>query len=223
MVDAGDAVIDQMNTGKHNWDPISAAEHAVRIAGNKPIVDYGTKKPIDQGKYNGQAPSDYRSQFRTYLKQRIKANTGRVKDQNGNYTQHPAGHFAVQSAQEDNLKNMKAPEVSKSQAYKAWKSAGKPKEVLKMVKTNPDQVTAGAKASIEGAANNAMSESARANIYRDPFGAVQYGVKHGKISPAWGTIAGFAQQNPMLFWGGLLVGGIALTSLVSSFLGSRRQ
>lgn len=193
MIELGDAIVSQMNTGKHSWDPRSAAEHGIR---------YSTDPK-------------YREDVRKYINHRIKANAGWVWDENGNAAKSPNGHFEGQLMQENNLKGFQAPGIEKSHMKDAWKAAGKPEGVLDLDGT---AVANDVRSGIEQEARGAFADAAKANRWDDPFGAAIHASANGEIPKVWGDIAKWAKENPYLFWGGLAVGGIGLTALISSFL-----
>ena len=199
--DIGDAVVSQMNTGKHNLSGLSAAEHVMRMN-----TDEWYKK---------NAPA--------YIKQRIKAHAGWGKDHNGNAVKNPNTHYDTQFNQEEALKNLKMPEISEKDKYKAWKNVGKPKDFRDAKKR--DAMIAQAMSSTQDAMTQGFTESAKAshNIFSDLGGFGMYAAARGQ-APQWvGWLGNQYRQNPMLVWGGLAAGAIGIGALVTNFLGGRQQ
>lgn len=201
MMDMGDAIVDQMNTGKHNLSGVSAAEHAIRMS----------------------TDDKYKNDASTYIKQRIKANAGWAKDQNGNFVKNPNTHYDTQFAQETAMAGFKAPEVSSSDKRTAWKNAGKPKDFKDPKKR--EAMTNQAMADTVGAIRSGFVDSAKArhNISSDLGGFGMYASARG-MAPSWvGWLGKQYRQNPWLVWGGLAAGVIGIGALVNNFLGSRNQ
>lgn len=199
--DIGDAIVSQMNTGKHNLSGLSAAEHAMRMNADE--------------WYKKHAPS--------YIKQRVKAYAGWTKDQNGNFVKNPNTHYDNQFSQEEAIKSLKMPEISNKDKIKAWKNAGKPKDFRDSKKR--DALVAQAAASTQDAIVKGFTESAKAkhNIFSDLGGFGMYAAERGQ-APQWvGWLGNQYRQNPMLVWGGLAAGVIGIGALVSNFLGGRKQ
>ena len=196
MIDAGDALADQMNTGKHNWDPVSAVEHTVRYAPDP----------------------EYKKNYDMYTKQRVKAYTGWSKDSKGNYHMPAGSAYARIRKQEDNLKNFKAPDPNLFQKWKGYRAAGSPKIDADSAQKH---VTEGTTAAVTKGITEAATSSQK--ILNDPAGGVLYAVNKGKLPKWMGSFANMYKNNPTAFWGALVVGGIGIAGLVSLFLGGRKQ
>ena len=158
----GDAIRNQMHTGKHNLSGRDAAEHAMRM----------------------QNDPEYKKMFESVAKMTIKLHAGWTRDQNGNWVKDPNGHYNTQYAQEQNMQNFKAPEVSDVNKYEAWKAVGRPKEWRDKTKAKAmaDASTNATKYTItEGFTDVAKSGH---NIMSDLGGFGQYMAAHGK-APSW--------------------------------------
>lgn len=195
MIDAADAVIDQMNSGSHNWSPVSAVEHTVRYSSDP----------------------EYRNRYDTYTKQRTKAYVGWSKDSQGNYHMPNGSAYSRIKEQESNLKNFKAPDPTFMDKYRGYRAAGSPNIDQEAAQK---QVTDGT----TNAVTKGFTEAAKSShkIMNDPSGAISYAADKGALPKWMGKFADMYKNNPTAFWGILAAGGIGIAGLVSLFIGGRK-
>ena len=131
-------------------------------------------------------------------RQTAKAWAGYKKDANGNWVKDDTAKTHTEQMQRMKDEASKKPGLW----TRLWTSEEGRKKAAKPISQGAEQ---------------GFTDSAKANFWNDPRGYIKLWGKH----KGYNWLEKFA-DNPVLFWGSLLAGGIGIAGLVSAFIGSRK-
>lgn len=192
-----------MSPGQAALDEVGDKIRSIMLGGDSP-----NKAPDLSGYYkqinkNTDKPKDntptLADRAKVLSQQTSKAWAGYKKDANGNWVKDNTAQTHTEQMQ-----RMKAESAKKTDFWTSLWTSEKGRE--------------NAAKPINQGAEQGFTDSAKANFWRDPRGYIKL----------WGKHKGYKwldklADDPVLFWGGLLAGGIGIAGLVSAFIGSRNR